>query len=48
VREITVPAPIVNLSITEQKRIIKTVDRDENGLIRQITEEIEQSVSADK
>jgi hypothetical protein len=48
VREITVPAPVVNFSVTEQKKIIKTVDRDENGLIRQITEEIEQSVSADK
>lgn len=44
-REITVPAPVVNVSLTEQKKIIKTVDRDSNGLIRQITEETEQSVS---
>jgi len=45
VREINVPAPVVNVSLTEQKKIIKTVDRDSNGLIRQITEETEQSVS---
>jgi hypothetical protein len=42
-REITVPAPVVNVSLPEQKRIIKTVDRDSNGLIRQITEETEQT-----
>jgi hypothetical protein len=45
VREINVPTPVVNVSLTEQKKIIKTVDRDSNGLIRQITEETEQSVS---
>lgn len=40
-REINLPAPVVNVSLPEQKKIIKTVDRDSNGLIRQITEETE-------
>jgi hypothetical protein len=48
VREIAIPAPIVNVSLSEQKKIIKTVNRDANGLISQITEEIQQSVSEDK
>jgi hypothetical protein len=48
VREINIPAPIVNVSLSEQKRVTKTVDRDPNGLITKITEDIEQSVSRDK
>jgi len=48
VREISIPAPIVNVSLSEQKRIVKTVDRDSNGLIKQITEEIHHSASEDK
>ena len=40
-RDITVPAPVVNVSLPEQKKIVKTVDRDSNGLIRQITEQTE-------
>jgi len=45
IRELAIPAPVVNVSLSEQKRIVKTVDRDSNGLIKKITEEIEQSVS---
>lgn len=48
VRDLNIPAPIVNVSLSEQKKIVKTVDRDENGLIKKITEEIQQSVSEDK
>ena len=48
IREISMPTPIVNVSLSEQKKIIKTVNRDANGLISQITEEIQQSVSEDK
>jgi transcription initiation factor TFIID subunit TAF12 len=48
IREINIPAPIVNVSLSEQKRVTKTVDRDTNGLITKITEDIEQSVSQDK
>ena len=48
VREIAIPAPVVNVSLSEQKKIVKTVNRDANGLISQITEEIQQSVSEDK
>jgi hypothetical protein len=44
-REINIPAPVVNVSLPEQKKIIKTVDRDSNGLIRQITEETEPAVN---
>ena len=45
IREFSIPAPVVNVSLSEQKRIVKTVDRDNNGLIKKITEEIEQSIS---
>jgi hypothetical protein len=48
IKAISIPAPIVNVALNEQKKIIKTVDRDENGLISKITEEIEQTVSQDK
>lgn len=48
VRELSIPAPVVNVSLSEQKRIIKTVDRDSNGLIKQVTEEIQQSISENK
>ena len=48
IREISMPAPIVNVSLSEQKKIIKTVNRDANGLISQITEEIQQTASEDK
>ena len=48
IREISIPTPIVNVSLSEQKKIVKTVNRDANGLISQITEEIQQTVSEDK
>lgn len=48
VREINIPAPVVNVSLSEQKRVTKTVDRDANGLITKITEDTEQSVEKDK
>jgi hypothetical protein len=48
IREVNIQPPIVNVSLSEQKRIVKTVNRDANGLISQITEEIQQSVSDDK
>jgi hypothetical protein len=48
VREINIPAPIVNVALNEQKRVTKTVDRDENGLITKITEDTEQSVTQDR
>ena len=48
IREINIPAPVVNVSLSEQKRITKTVDRDANGLITKITENIDQSVEKDK
>ena len=47
-REINIPAPIVNVALSEQKRVTKTVDRDENGLITKITEDTEQSVTQDR
>ena len=47
-REINIPAPIVNVALNEQKRVTKTVDRDENGLITKITEDTEQSVAQDR
>lgn len=40
-REINLPAPVVNVLLPEQKKIVKTVDRDSNGLIRKVTEETE-------
>ena len=48
IREVNIPAPVVNVSLSEQKRVTKTVDRDVNGLITKITEDTEQSVTADK
>jgi len=48
IREVNIPAPVVNVSLSEQKRVTKTVDRDVNGLITKITEDTEQSVTPDK
>jgi hypothetical protein len=48
IREVNIPAPVVNVSLSEQKRVTKTVDRDANGLITKITEDTEQSVTQDK
>jgi hypothetical protein len=48
IREVNIPAPVVNVSLSEQKRVTKTVDRDANGLITKITEDTEQSVTPDK
>lgn len=48
VRELSIPAPIVNVALSEQKKIVKTVDRNPDGLITKITEEIQQTVSEDK
>ena len=39
---VNVPAPIVNVTMQEGKRVTKMVERDENGLIKKITEGYEQ------
>lgn len=41
---VNVPAPIVNVTMQEGKRVTKMVERDENGLIKKITEGYEQEV----
>ena len=39
---VNVPAPVVNVTMQEGKRVTKMVERDENGLIKKITEGYEQ------